>query len=162
MWNHRLVRKKYEYKIGNKKKISYYYGIHEAYYDKLGKVVAITQDPTDVTGETIDSVMVSYDMILEAFGQPLLDFDKIPEPGHDKNDAMVKRITKKDLVEATEIDFKKEFKITKADERKWEKEETDKRLKSEKNHSKNFIGKNKKQLLKSVLETSKKIRDSWK
>ena len=84
MWNYRIVRKKHirQDPGTQEEKESFSYGIHEAYYDKAGKVGAITENPVELSGETIEELRHSWVMMAEAFGQPLLDYDNIPEPGY--------------------------------------------------------------------------------
>lgn len=84
MWNYRIVRKKHTWKEpGTQREIvSYSYGIHEAYYDKAGKVGAITEDPVEPFGENIEELRHSWVGMAEAFGKPVLDCDNIPEPGY--------------------------------------------------------------------------------
>ena len=88
MWNYRVVRKKTIY-IGptdKKERVDYTYAIHEAYYDKNGHVGAITQDPVEPFGGNIEELRHSWVMMAEAFGQPILDYDNIPEPGYDRTE----------------------------------------------------------------------------
>ena len=88
MWNYRVVRKKTIY-IGptdKKERVDYTYAIHEAYYDKNGHVGAITQDAVEPFGENIEELRHSWVMMAEAFGQPILDYDNIPEPGYDRTE----------------------------------------------------------------------------
>lgn len=87
MWNYRIVRKKHN--IRNER-IEYTYGIHEVFYDKNKKAVACTVDPVSPFGSNIQELRTAWIMQCEAFGQPILNFDQIPEPGHDKNDDLVK------------------------------------------------------------------------
>jgi len=86
MWNYRVVRRKKTWiDPGEKKeKVEYSYAIHEAYYDKNGYVGAITQDPVEPFGETIEELRHAWVMMAEAFGQPILDYDNIPEPEYDR------------------------------------------------------------------------------
>lgn len=86
MWDYRIVRKKYVYKDpdGKKEKVYYTYAIHEAFYDNNGNVGAITQDPVAPLGDNIEDLRHSWVMMAEAFGQPLLDYDNIPEPGYER------------------------------------------------------------------------------
>lgn len=56
-------------------------GIHEAFYD--GELIAgqkphsITQDPVAVQGEDTAEAEEMYDMMAEAFKQPILEFNDI-------------------------------------------------------------------------------------
>jgi hypothetical protein len=86
MWNYRVVRRKY---VGindadKGARATYTYGIHEAYYDTNDHVGAITKDPVEVLGENIEELRHAWVMMAEAFGQPILDYDTIPEPGYDR------------------------------------------------------------------------------
>ncbi len=66
--------------------MNYTYAIHEAYYDKNGHVGAITKDPVEPFGENIEELRHSWVMMAEAFGQPILDYDNIPEPGYERKE----------------------------------------------------------------------------
>ncbi|MCG6536552.1 MAG: hypothetical protein L7F78_18060, partial [Syntrophales bacterium LBB04] len=88
MWNYRVVRKRSVDADGidKKERASYTYAIHEAYYDKNGYVGAITQDPIEPLGENIEELRHAWVMMAEAFGQPILDHDNIPEPGYERKE----------------------------------------------------------------------------
>ena len=91
MWNYRVVRKKHICvdSTDNRERVDYTYAIHEAYYDKKGHVGAITDDPVEPFGDNIEELRHSWLMMAEAFGQPVLDYDDIPEPGYEgKEDPM--------------------------------------------------------------------------
>jgi hypothetical protein len=51
-----------------------YYAIHEVYYDENGRPHSVTNDPVPAFGETVDELRTSYDMMREAFEQPVLDY----------------------------------------------------------------------------------------
>ncbi len=86
MWNYRVVRKKHICidSTDKKERVDYAYAIHEAYYDKNGYVGAITKDPVEPFGENIEELRHSWVMMAEAFGQPILDYDNIPDPGYER------------------------------------------------------------------------------
>ncbi|WP_027360757.1 hypothetical protein [Desulforegula conservatrix] len=86
MWNYRIVRKRYVYTDpeSNKERVDYTYAIHEAFCDNNGKVGAITQDHVAPLGDNIEDLRHSWVMMAEAFGQPVLDYDNIPEPGYER------------------------------------------------------------------------------
>ncbi|MFO7911712.1 MAG: hypothetical protein R6V15_06075 [Desulfotignum sp.] len=152
MWNYRVVRRKtvYQDSSGRKERTNYTYAIHEAYYDKNGFAGAITTDPVEPFGETIEELRHSWVMMAEAFGKPVLDYDTIPEPGYERKEDPV----------ASELDKRaKEFESDKSKgipweqvknelEEKWgpfdqdayEKKMEDERLEKERYHSKAFIG----------------------
>ena len=69
-----------------KEHLHYSYAIHEAYYDQQGYVGAITQEPIEPYGETVEELRHAWVMMAKAFGQPILDYDIIPEPGYNSED----------------------------------------------------------------------------
>lgn len=73
-WNYRVVRRADETN-------RYSFAIHEAYYDDHGKVHSISQEPVEIHGESIDDARHDALMQAAAFTRPVLDYDKIPEPG---------------------------------------------------------------------------------
>ena len=62
-----------------------YYAVHEIFLCKHGKVFGWTQEPMDITGETIEDLLGYIDMISKDChgqienGHPILDFDMKPE-----------------------------------------------------------------------------------
>lgn len=58
-----------------------YYAIHEAYYDKAGRVWAITENPAVVDGDTPEEVEETRIQMGEARRRPILNYDAIPEAG---------------------------------------------------------------------------------
>jgi len=78
-WNYRLVKKhtKNPQSLGGNE--YYTYAIHEAFYDSKGKVAGITENAIDLSAEHLNDLMISWDMMLEAFGQPILDYATIGE-----------------------------------------------------------------------------------
>lgn len=85
MWNYRVVRRKHlcQDPQTQQEHVTYSYGIHEAYYDHSGRVGMMTKDAIKPSGETIEELRHVWIMMAEAFGQPLLDYENIPEPGYD-------------------------------------------------------------------------------
>jgi len=145
-WNNRLVRTKHITKLGNENRIFFTYGIHEAFYDKLGKVVAITKKSVEPFGDNVKDCRHSWIMMAEAFGKPILDADKIPEEGHDTNNNLVNtNILQKEIEEARE-DTEENRELTKVlndslikfDMVAFQKEEEKNRLSSEIDHQTNF------------------------
>lgn len=88
MWNYRVVRKKQTWvdPTSKQESLHYSYAIHEAYYDRQGYVGAITREPVEPYGETIEELRHAWVMMAEAFGQPILDYDMIPEPGYNREE----------------------------------------------------------------------------
>jgi hypothetical protein len=85
VWNYRVVRRKHpgQDPQSQAEHLTYSYGIHEAYYDQSEHVTMITQDAVEPFGETIEELRHMWVMMAEAFAQPLLDYDMIPELGYD-------------------------------------------------------------------------------
>ena len=152
MWNYRVVRKKNTCidPTDKKVRVDYTYAIHEAYYDENGHVGAITQDPIEPFGENVEELRHSWVMMAEAFGQPVLDYDNIPEPGYDRKkdplgstlDERLKEIeagNKKGVPwEQVKRDLGKKW--GPFDEEEYRKRIDEKRLDKERIHSKAFIG----------------------
>lgn len=144
-WNYRLVRKKHEWTDAKgETRIDYTYGIHEAFYDKLGKVVMITEDAMEPFGETAKDCRHSWVMMGEAFGKPILDYNQIPEPGHDTEDSLanVDKL-KEELEEAVATKDDEDSKeinnwINDFDREAFEKEQEAERVASEVEHTDKF------------------------
>lgn len=90
-WNYRVVRKssKYQNSEIGEERVDYSYGIHEAYYDDNRHVGMITESPVEPFGETIEELRHCWLIMVEAFGQPILDFDQIPEPGYNDQNSLL-------------------------------------------------------------------------
>jgi hypothetical protein len=88
MWNYRVVRKKHSSidPRDGQERTEYTYAIHETFYDRNGRVGSITLDSVEPFGENIEELRHSWVMMAEAFGQPILDFDCIPEPEYDRKE----------------------------------------------------------------------------
>lgn len=76
-WNHRVVRRKYEYNDG--KYVEYCYAIHEVYYDEDGKPDTMTKEPTDPHGESIKDLKWSLKKMKECLEHPVLDYETMEE-----------------------------------------------------------------------------------
>ena len=77
-WNYRVVRR------WLKDSGEYQLGVHEAYYDKNGRVRAISEEPEPmvVFGKEakIEQLQEMRMMMFKAIQQPILDYDKVPDP----------------------------------------------------------------------------------
>jgi hypothetical protein len=149
-WNNRVVKRLHTWvDAKGQQRSDYTYGIHEAYYDKNDKVVEITEDAIECHGETIEELRRHWCMMAEAFGQPILDFDKIPEEGHDTENPLVKI---DDLRKELEIEAAKSEEsesdepeenttlFPDFDHAAYEKEQLEELQAAEKNHRENFEG----------------------
>ena len=104
-WNYRLARKRREHIYKEKIKVTYDYFIVEAYYDNNGKVGMITTDATSLFGENVEQLADGFVKMKEAFYAPILDYDKIPEPGYkESDDSFSKALSGEFLREIEEID----------------------------------------------------------
>ena len=152
MWNYRVVRKRNKYidPTNKKERIDYTYAIHEAYYDEKGHVGAITQEPVEPFGENIEELRHSWVMMAEAFGKPMLDYDKIPEPGYDGKKDPIESEQDERLKESEAgykngipSDYVKETLEKKwgtVEEKEYRKQIDEERLEKERIHSEVFIG----------------------
>lgn len=63
-WSYRIFRHKSTWKNKEgKKRTKTYYGVHEAYYDKRGKVTGWTEEES-ITGNTVSELIKTVEMIL--------------------------------------------------------------------------------------------------
>lgn len=142
MWNYRVVRKKHTWRHpdAREEQSSYSYGIHEAYYDQHGKVGMITEEAVGPYGETIEELRYAWVMMAEAFGQPILDDEQIPESGYDpQHDDALGMFCERETAAAEEIESV--FQERSDEERKsYEAEQEQQRQRAEATHQRHFIG----------------------
>lgn len=157
-WNYRIVRKKTAWTAEDgtvREHISY--GIHEAFYDDTGKVSMITENPIDLSCESLSGLQSTWNMPLEAFGQPILDFDKIPEEGYDPETDPIARglqdIEEGNFVEME--DLEEDLGFGDFDLEAYEKEEAERMKLEEIDHEQNFIGKSRAELLRLIRQRGK-------
>lgn len=86
MWNYRIVRQRRESIFKDKINVFYDYFIAEAYYDENGKVGMISKESAELYGDTIGYLSRSFLKMKRAFYLPVLDYDKIPEPGYKESE----------------------------------------------------------------------------
>lgn len=152
MWNYRAVRRRHVYEDSKVKKerVNYTYAIHEAFYDDDGYVGSITQDPVEPFGENIEELRHSWVMMAEAFGQPILNYDHIPEPGYkrekdpigsviDERQSELEAGTAK-TIPWEEVKEGLEERFGPFDEEAYRKELEEERIEKEQIHGKDFIG----------------------
>lgn len=68
-WNYRLCKQTYGDEV--------LYGIHEVYYNKSGKITAVTLNPVTFTAETSEEVRTSIERAAIAFNRDVVDLDTI-------------------------------------------------------------------------------------
>ncbi len=77
-WNYRLVKKAIP------DSPHYTYGIHEVYYNEDGTAWGVTEDPVDMSAEHLNDLKIQWDMLVEAFGRPVIEYDEFckdrPDP----------------------------------------------------------------------------------
>jgi hypothetical protein len=72
-WNHRVVRKVYPSGV-------VMFGIHEVLYkDYLPNLV--TENPIDLSGESMEELRETLDWIMKALSQPVLEYSDFEEGG---------------------------------------------------------------------------------
>jgi hypothetical protein len=113
-------------------------------------VEAVTQDPVEPFGENLEELRHSWVMMAEAFGQPVLDYDHIPEPGYERKEDLTGPVVDKSRKEveagtAKTIPWKKskrglEEKLGPFDEEAYRKQIEEERIEKERIHSEVFIG----------------------
>ena len=172
MWNYRVIRKKHicMHATQTKERVDYTYGIHEAFYDENWYVGSITENPVEPFGENMEDLRHSWVMMAEAFGQPVLDYDNIPEPGYDRKrdsvgselDKRLENFETRDEKSIPWEDVKKELedKWGPFDEEAYRRQVEEERLEKEKIHNENFVGTPTLEgLIKKVYEDYKEHRN---
>ena len=69
-WNYRLVKKI----IPDSEHFTY--GIHEVYYNDDGTAWGVTEDPVDMSADHLNELKIQWDMLIEAFGRPVIEYDE--------------------------------------------------------------------------------------
>jgi len=77
-WNYRVVKKRYE------DTELVFFGIHEVYYDEEGKPNLVTQEPIDVSGESVEDLLDIYETMKEAFRKPVLLYEDFCEESNEQ------------------------------------------------------------------------------
>lgn len=72
-WNYRVIKRVHETEEA--------FGIHECYYDSAGLIHSVTENPCPVVAESMAELRDLLDRMKRALNSPVLDFDKLPEPG---------------------------------------------------------------------------------
>jgi hypothetical protein len=142
MWNYRVVRKQHLWRDPQtqQERITYSYGIYEAYYDQRGHVGMITQEAMEPYGETIEELRHTWMMMAEAFGQPLLEFEHIPEPGYDGEYERLAQESDMEQLEE-EVDDNNDWKPTTAGEQaEYHATQEAERIHEEQRHQQEFVG----------------------
>ena len=80
-WNYRVLRRVIQPLPGVNSSPEDEYGIYEAYYDSTGKIHSISKDPMFPLGDTLDELKANLERMKRAFKSPVLDYEKLPEPG---------------------------------------------------------------------------------
>lgn len=70
-WNYRIVRRMNP----TTDPPTPWYGIHEVYYDDAGVCTMLTTDETGIVGDTTDELQECWARMVEAFAQPVIDYD---------------------------------------------------------------------------------------
>lgn len=152
MWNYRVARKRHVRTDpkNNTERVEYTYAIHEAYYDNNGYVEAITQDPIEPSGESMEELRHSWVMMAEAFGQPILDYDTIPELGYKREEESVGSVLDERMqnledgtvrtVPMDEVERDIEEMLGPFDEEEYRKQREQERVEKDRVHNEAFVG----------------------
>jgi len=62
------------------------FGIYEVFYDDQGRAWAVTENPVEVSGDSVDDLAKTLKWMKAALSKKVLDYDKIPEKGANKLD----------------------------------------------------------------------------
>lgn len=151
VWNYRIVRRRFVHKDESGQEHEHFrYAIHEAYYDANGHVGGITENPVDPSGEDVEELRHDWISMADAFSQPILDYDALPEPEYSRENDPVRteldaRIAQLDSGEATTIPWeqvKKELeeKFGPFDADRFRQKREAERLERERIHERDFTG----------------------
>ena len=150
-WNYRLVKRhtKNPQSLGGNEYCTY--AIHEAYYDSKGKVNGITENPIDLSAEHLNDLMITWDMLSEAFAAPILDYDTI---GDDSEEGLGLPTEQEleDSIPMEEVFENLGLDIEPFDSEAYYREEAETNEKEELQHTTEFIGRSPKQI-RSLIKT---------
>lgn len=76
-WNHRILKRV----ICRRDTSEDVYGVHECHYDSQGKIWSCSEEPCAAVAESLDELRGELERMQRAFKSPVLDYDKLPEPG---------------------------------------------------------------------------------
>jgi hypothetical protein len=140
MWNYRVVRRRSTWVDSESKKetVGYSYAIHEAFYDKNGDVGAITRDPVEPFGDNIEELRHAWMVMAEAFGQPILDYDSIPEHEYENKEDL--RGSEQDEVPLEDLEKEVDAKWGPFDGEEYVRRVEEDRVDKERVHGELFVG----------------------
>ena len=75
-WNLRIIKKP-----DPSGETGEYYGIYEVYYNSFGKPYMHTEDPVDVSGDSLEELIEYQGMLCEAWDAPILTPEDFPTGG---------------------------------------------------------------------------------
>lgn len=153
MWNYRVVRRKHVFQDPDtdQQRVTYSYGIHEAYYDQSGHVGMITQHAEEPYGENIEELRHNWVRMAAAFGLPILEYDNIPEPGYDNTfEDSANGPDAQNLLEDESGNDDWDIEMTPEELSEYYRELESKRILCEQQHTQQFIGMHP---LKLLIET---------
>lgn len=80
-WNYRVLRRVIQPLPNSGNEPEDDFGIYECYYDLAGKIHSFSTDPRPVVAGSIADLKDEISRMARAFKSPVLDYDKLPEPG---------------------------------------------------------------------------------
>lgn len=69
-WNHRVI--KHTYKDGY-----VYFGIHEVFYNSKGEIYGYSNEPIDLSENSLDDLRLTLQQMLRCLDEEVLEADKI-------------------------------------------------------------------------------------
>ncbi len=138
-WNYRLVKKhtRNPQSLGGNEYFTY--AIHEAYYDSKGNVAGITQNPIDLSAEHLNDLMISWHMMIEAFGRPILDYETIGDDSEGLGCPTDEEL--EDMDDGIDIEeLREKLGLDEFDPNAYAREEAEQNEKEELKHTVEFIG----------------------
>ncbi len=71
-WDHRVVRRNYEYGSGQSEEI---FAIHEVYYNNAGEIESMTENPTIPIGNDLEELKKVLENFMTALSKPVIEYD---------------------------------------------------------------------------------------
>ncbi len=137
-WNYRVVKRP----VGTPQSLGgvqhFTYGIHEAYYNDNGSVWGITTDAISLSADHLNELKIDWDMLVEAFGKPVLNYDEVC--GENAADPPFDVPDEEEDCEETDDDFVAELDLEPFDSDGYDRELAEQNEKEELQHTEEFIG----------------------
>lgn len=80
-WNYRILKRVIQPSPNSGNEPEDDFGIYECYYDRQGRIHSFSTEPRPVAASSLAELKDEISRMARAFKSPVLDYDKLPEPG---------------------------------------------------------------------------------